>query len=212
MNIPTGIDEIDNLLSGGLKKNSITHIYGESGSGKTTFCLQVAAKIANKKTVIYIATPRFSAERFKQIINEKNPKKIASNVIVFQTNSLTKHESAVKNIKNITEKHDIGLVILDSPAYIGFNDKQNNFDMIDQILYLLSIAKKQEFPILLSNQVYTDINKNKLIPVGGKLIKDISYDTIKIEKMKSNMRKFILEKKDNKKSCKTLIIKKRGFE
>ncbi|OUJ19300.1 RecA/RadA recombinase [Methanonatronarchaeum thermophilum] len=197
MKISTGISKVDSLLSGGMERGSITHIYGESGSGKTTFCLQSAAEIAINKKTIYIASPQFSAQRFKQIIDTENSKKIASNVIVFQVNSLEKHEAAIKNIKNISNNQEVGLIILDSPAYIGYTEKEkNNLSMINQILYLLSTAKKQKFPILLSNQVYTNINKNELIPIGGKLIKDISKDIIKLEKKNDDKRKLKLKSKE----------------
>ena len=38
----TGCNSIDRLLLGGIEYGAITQIYGESGSGKTNFCLQVA--------------------------------------------------------------------------------------------------------------------------------------------------------------------------
>ena len=40
--IRTGCNSIDCLLQGGIEYGAITQIYGESGSGKTNFCLQVA--------------------------------------------------------------------------------------------------------------------------------------------------------------------------
>ena len=38
----TGCNSIDRLLLGGIEYGAITQIYGESGSGKTNFCLQIA--------------------------------------------------------------------------------------------------------------------------------------------------------------------------
>lgn len=37
--IMTGCNSIDRLLLGGIEYGAITQIYGESGSGKTNFCL-----------------------------------------------------------------------------------------------------------------------------------------------------------------------------
>lgn len=39
--ITTGCISIDELLNGGIEIGTITQIYGESGSGKTNFCLQI---------------------------------------------------------------------------------------------------------------------------------------------------------------------------
>lgn len=43
--ITTGCKEIDEALGGGLFKCGITEISGESGCGKTQFCLQIALTV-----------------------------------------------------------------------------------------------------------------------------------------------------------------------
>ncbi len=42
--VPTGIDQLDKKIEGGIPKNSTTLIAGESGTGKTTFSLQWLAQ------------------------------------------------------------------------------------------------------------------------------------------------------------------------
>ena len=37
LKITTGCDDVDKLLRGGIKKGVITEVYGEAGSGKTSF-------------------------------------------------------------------------------------------------------------------------------------------------------------------------------
>ena len=41
-----GIASVDRLLGGGLETDCVTEIYGEGGSGKTLFCLEVAVRVA----------------------------------------------------------------------------------------------------------------------------------------------------------------------
>ena len=52
----TGIDGLDNLLSGGLQQNKVFLVSGEAGTGKTTFCLQYAlAGVARGENVVYVS-------------------------------------------------------------------------------------------------------------------------------------------------------------
>ena len=46
--LPTGISSVDRLLGGGLETDSLTEVYGEGGSGKTLFCLEVALRVARE--------------------------------------------------------------------------------------------------------------------------------------------------------------------
>jgi DNA repair protein RadA/Sms len=59
---PTGIDEVDRVLSGGIVPGSVTLLGGEPGIGKSTLLLQVVSSIAGRgATALYI-----SAEESKQ--------------------------------------------------------------------------------------------------------------------------------------------------
>jgi DNA repair protein RadA/Sms len=44
--LPTGLPELDRVLSGGLVAGSVTLVYGEPGAGKSTLLLQVLASVA----------------------------------------------------------------------------------------------------------------------------------------------------------------------
>jgi DNA repair protein RadB len=46
--LATGIASVDRLLGGGLETDSVTEIYGEGGSGKTLFCLEVGTRVARE--------------------------------------------------------------------------------------------------------------------------------------------------------------------
>jgi RecA/RadA recombinase len=56
--VPTGIPNIDVLLSGGLFSGQIVEIFGKSGSGKSEFCHRVAANVSASldKVVLYMQT------------------------------------------------------------------------------------------------------------------------------------------------------------
>ena len=53
--VPTGINELDRVLGGGLVPGSVTLLGGEPGIGKSTVLLQAAAEVAaSGRTVLYI--------------------------------------------------------------------------------------------------------------------------------------------------------------
>ncbi|MDO8559791.1 MAG: DNA repair protein RadA [bacterium] len=55
--LPSGMDEFDRVVGGGLSQGSVTLLTGEPGIGKSTLVLQVADRIARHsgKTVLYVS-------------------------------------------------------------------------------------------------------------------------------------------------------------
>jgi DNA repair protein RadA/Sms len=73
---PTGIDELDRVLGGGLVPGSVSLVGGEPGIGKSTLLTQVAAAVAaNGERVLYVSAEesrqqvRFRAERLGAIVD-----------------------------------------------------------------------------------------------------------------------------------------------
>lgn len=62
---PTGVDEFDRVLGGGLVPGSVTLIGGEPGIGKSTLLLQVLAGIATDDVALYV-TGEESAQQIRQ--------------------------------------------------------------------------------------------------------------------------------------------------
>lgn len=54
--VATGIDGLDNLISGGLPRNKVFLVSGEAGTGKTIFCLQyVLAGVTRGENAVYVS-------------------------------------------------------------------------------------------------------------------------------------------------------------
>uniref|UniRef100_A0A453SVX4 RecA family profile 1 domain-containing protein n=1 Tax=Aegilops tauschii subsp. strangulata TaxID=200361 RepID=A0A453SVX4_AEGTS len=71
--LPTGLEGIDTLLGGGLRKGQLTEITGQSSSGKTQVCLYSAAHVAARHmgAVLYLDTSNsFSPSRIAHILDE----------------------------------------------------------------------------------------------------------------------------------------------
>jgi len=51
---PTGVDELDRVLGGGLVPGAVVLLAGEPGVGKSTLLLDVAARVAGSRRVLYV--------------------------------------------------------------------------------------------------------------------------------------------------------------
>ncbi len=64
LRIPTGFNELDRVLGGGLVKGSLTLLGGEPGIGKSTLILQLCDKVKGEGKVLYVSGEE-SAEQIK---------------------------------------------------------------------------------------------------------------------------------------------------
>lgn len=77
--IPTGLEDLDHQLNGGILPGKITEIFGASGCGKSQFLFQLACQsqcFQEKNKVVYINTETFlETKRLQQIVDAYNAKK-----------------------------------------------------------------------------------------------------------------------------------------
>jgi DNA repair protein RadA/Sms len=59
---PTGVDELDRVLGGGLVGGAVVLMAGEPGAGKSTLLLDVAARAADNHTVLYVTGEESAAQ------------------------------------------------------------------------------------------------------------------------------------------------------
>ena len=53
--IPSGLDELDRVLGGGIMKGSTVLVGGEPGIGKSTLLLQIASSLSASRTTLYVS-------------------------------------------------------------------------------------------------------------------------------------------------------------
>ncbi len=184
--VSTGSELLDDLLKGGLEKGVITNVYGESGTGKTNFAVQVAAEVAKDGKVAYIDTEGgFSPERMKQIADEE----ALENLVIRNPVDFEQQEDAVNQLEDLVEDEDIDLVVLDSAVSLyrlkvnGDNAQEMNQKLSNQLSELSKIARMQNIPVIITNQVYTSFDEEGLELVGRDVPK---YWSKCLLKMKEN--------------------------
>jgi len=196
----TGCLYLDKLIST-LEKDVVTTIFGSGGSGKTCTCMMVAAEVAKKGgKVIYVDTEGgFSVERFKQLTGTKF-EELLNRIIFLRPTSFEEQKKSFEKLKEkITE--DIKLVVVDTIAMLyrlelgkGEEMYETNRELGRQISSLTEIARRLNIPVLMTNQVYTNLETGRTKMVGGDILVYGSKCLIELEKGKNGIRKAILRK------------------
>jgi len=197
--LPCGCNAIDLLLGGGFEAGIITQIYGESGTGKSNIAMQLAVQAVSRGLrVIFIDTEGFSGERFKQIAGP-GAEEMAKKIMVFEPMSLEQQAIAIRESSRIAGK-DLGLVILDSATslYRVLLEAEDNRTIRRtlnlQLSELQEMARRHRIPVVITNQVYTDIESKILRPLGGKGLEHMCKAIILLEKRGEGLRRARLVK------------------
>uniref|UniRef100_A0A7C3YFC2 DNA repair and recombination protein RadB n=1 Tax=Geoglobus ahangari TaxID=113653 RepID=A0A7C3YFC2_9EURY len=184
MKLPTGSKCIDDLLSGGIETGSITQIYGESGTGKTSLCLMLSYTTAKKFKVAYIDTEGLSAERIDQIFKEKE---LLKNVYIYEVFDFRQQSVAVREVSKILD--DLKLIIIDSLTALYRSELEDEKKQIkmkreltSQLTYLLGLARKNDLAVVFTNQMFVDVSDGTVKPIGGPSLDHLSKTIISLEK------------------------------
>jgi len=186
-------------LGGGFEAGIITQIYGESGTGKSNIAMQLAVQAVSRGLrVIFIDTEGFSGERFKQIAGP-GAEEMAKKIMVFEPMSLEQQAIAIRESSRIAGR-DLGLVILDSATslYRVLLEAEDNRTIRRtlnlQLSELQEMARRHRIPVVITNQVYTDIESKILRPLGGKGLEHMCKAIILLEKRGEGLRRARLVK------------------
>jgi DNA repair protein RadB len=194
--IPTGCESFDRLLGGGIEDGSVTLLYGEAGVGKTNICLQMAYKVAQSgKKVAYIDAEGLSADRISQIFGDPDAMK---NLLVFQVHSFSEQSDRVDKIVRLAEANsNIGLVVIDSLTMyyrLNHDDPAIRTDFIRQTEALLNMARMHDTAVLLTSQVYANINTGGVEFLGGHALHHNAKTIIRLDKRTNGRRTAVIMK------------------
>jgi RecA/RadA recombinase len=183
------VGSLDLLTNGGIDVRNVTEIYGESGSGKTQICLQLALNVQlaealgglNKKAVYINTEGPFPSQRLLQMTNELKKQlpdykdfDFSSNIFISQLIELNGLMDSMKNLEKLLklESSQIGLIVLDSVGLFRL-ETSNYIERAKKMRAigrrLLRMADYYECAVVIVNQVSSfECQKNSvMIPALG---------------------------------------------
>jgi DNA repair protein RadB len=172
--ISTGSFDLNKWLYGGYEKGIITMLAGSPGSGKTNMAVLAACSQAKKgNKVIFIDTERgFSVDRVKQIVGE-NYQDIIKNIFLAEPSNFEEQKKFFAVLNDKLKKEQVSLVVVDSMAMLYRLEiaearkegeeliRSVNGEVAKQMKLLAEISKKQDIPVIITNQVYEEFQSEE---------------------------------------------------
>jgi DNA repair protein RadB len=164
--VKTGCVSLDKLLGGGFPTQSVSLIYGEAETGKTSLAVQCAVTCARRgiKSLFIDTDGTFSYERLSQIA-EYDYEKISPFLIIMRPTTFQEQSHALDQLeKIITNK--FGLIVVDTVtslyrAELDDTEKTyaSNRELNRQMAVLKQIAKTRNVAVVVISQV-------RAVPIG----------------------------------------------
>jgi DNA repair protein RadB len=192
--LPSGCLGLDRILGGGFEQGIITQLYGEAGSGKTNIVIQLSVMAVSRGLrVAFIDTEGFSPDRFKQIAGA-GAKDIAAKIMIFEPLSLEQQHTSIHEAAKIAGR-DLGLVVLDSATSLyrvlleSDDNRQVRRILSMQMAELQEISRRHSIPVVITNQIYTDIETGIFRPLGGTYLEHMCKAIVSLEKIGDGRRR-----------------------
>ena len=203
--ISAGCYDLNVWLNGGYDSGIITTFYGGPGSGKTNLCMIAAVSQAKKgNKVIFVDTEGgFSTERVKQLFSSKSTNgagenltldSVLANIIILKPTNFKEQQQAFDQLLKYV-KEQVSLIVVDGMTMLyrldfadaresdsdkGVENMQSvNAELTRQMRLLVEIARKQDIPVLVTNQIYSWKNESRM--VAGDIVKYWSKCLIEME-------------------------------
>ncbi len=228
--ISSGSKDLDSWFLG-YETDIVTMIAGPPGSGKTNFCILASCKQAFEgKKVIYIDTEGgFSVERVRQIVGE-NFERVLENILLLKPTNFDEQKKVFSNLLKTLRKEHVSLIVVDSMAMlyrIELGDARSkeegkigkvNKEVAKQMRILAEISRKQNIPVIITNQVY-----RKFVPfselssepetnlVGGDLFKYWSKCIIELKREGGKRRAILLKHRSLPQREFSFVIRDKGI-
>jgi len=205
--IPTGCDPVDELLGGGFERGTVTQVYGPPAAGKTNLALSatVSAAIAGD-TVVYVDTEGLSIDRFEQIATARSDEpveELASRVVIEAAHDFSEQEEAVRDAAEFAPQ--ASLIVLDSATGFYRIERGEDSDEGDtlrrvasQVTHLLSLARKHDLAVVITNQVFSDPESDRVRALGGNTLEHWTGTILRLDRFRGGNRRATLEKHRSK--------------
>ena len=200
--LATGIPTVDRLLGGGLETDSVTEIYGEGGSGKTLFCLDIALRVARSdRWVFYIDTEGVSVDRIRAIAGTEIDR-LLKRFLLSTPKNLEEQGRAVATACALARegRRPVGLLVVDSGTFYyrlslsGPDEDDARQSLSLAVADLVATALQAEVPVLFTNQVWRSVRDGTLEPLGGSFLNHAAKTILRFDRLPGNRRRIVLVK------------------
>ena len=163
--ISTGLQKLDNFLSGGIPNGVIVDIFGGNGTGKTQLVLQLSINsIKNGGNVLFLdTTGGFRPERILEIQKKLN---LDINLLDKITVSRIINTSEQINLIKSLEENNFSLIVIDNVTDLFSYEYKNNESIFEKnslfmkYMHELSVyAITHKIPIVITNMIRNMNNK-----------------------------------------------------
>ncbi len=202
--IKTGVDDLDNLLGGGIETRAITEFYGKFGSGKSQICFTLSALVTlpesegglDGDTLYLDAEGTFSSARISEILKaRKMDESKIDRVHIFRPVTSDILEAEINRLPVTIKELNIKLVVVDSiiilhrQEYMGRGLLAPRQQSLSAIMNkLLKLAEDYNIAVVITNQISSDPGANPLYgeevdhATGGNVIAHASSHRIRLER------------------------------
>jgi DNA repair protein RadB len=170
-NIPTGSRTIDDSLGGGLPPESISLVYGEAETGKTTLAIQCAVDCAkqDRKTLFVDCDGTFSVQRLTQIASKQFPE-VAELIVLARPHDFREQASLIDRLAEYVTS-SFGLLVIDtftSLYRLRISESPSktfelNRELNRQLAVLAQTARIKKIAVVITSQVHSVLDK---VPVS----------------------------------------------
>ena len=224
--LSTGCEPLDDLLDGGIERGTVTQVYGPPASGKTNVALSTAVRVAaDGGLAVYVDTEGLSTDRFRQVAEAAARdgaagdgdggdsdadadgadalEALTSRFVVSEVHDFEEQEEAVRDAAEFAD--DADLVVLDSATGFYRLERTGEGDggealrrVARQITHLLSLARKHDLAVIVTNQVFTDPDTDRTRPLGGHTLEHWTGTVVRLDRFRGGNRRATLEKHQSK--------------
>ena len=187
--LPCKCDDIDKLISGGVKPEAIYEVYGEFGSGKTQFCNSLTVEAINaEKNVIWIdCEDTFRPQRIIEILkareyveDREEALQYLERISYYYTPNTEQLMGTINSLSSILAEKKPRVIILDGAVgqfreeFLGRGTLAARQNQIARMMtHLKNISFYFRTTIIFTNQVQSDpavMFGDPIKPIGGNIV------------------------------------------
>ena len=215
--VPTGRIIPDRLLEGGLPVNSLTLIYGEAETGKSTVAMQCAVGSARMgyKTLFIDSDGAFSLKRLSQIAHY-DFEEVSPLIILVRPANFQEQAFTIDHLEEYVTSR-VGLVVVDTITSLyrtEFGTRKETFalnrELNRQTASLAQITKTRGVVTLITSQVRSTLDEGQMgvEPVATRVLTHWSDIVIRLEPtVQGSVIRAILEKHPRRRRALSVNLK-----